>query len=298
MGDSTMNFHWVDNDALTVEKTVTEKAGDITKAGSGATLDDHIAQANNLMEEQAKSAHSAREQEAEQGKASEVQGPPTREQDFANRVEQKKAENATEERSSMIAARGAGENRANHDVAMAMMIADEKQAQIDALNEMSGDSPIYVVHGARMICSMGSREARLVLPMDHGVYLRSHPQMTADDCAALTNIQCFGTCFSTENPKMKEAAIKAVESYNEENPSFWDTVKGWFGIQPKEKKIDPSKEMLAQCICECVPKITAQYWDEKNENTRVDGKPTLTQKGVAACSWGGVIKIYVNGQDE
>ena len=40
MGDSTMNFHWVDNDALTVEKTVTEKAGDITKAGSGATLDD------------------------------------------------------------------------------------------------------------------------------------------------------------------------------------------------------------------------------------------------------------------
>ncbi len=90
MGDSTMNFHWVDNDALTVEKTVTEKAGDITKAGSGATLDDHIAQANNLMEEQAKSAHSAREQEAEQGKASEVQGPPTREQDFANRVEQKK----------------------------------------------------------------------------------------------------------------------------------------------------------------------------------------------------------------
>ncbi|MFR6330724.1 MAG: hypothetical protein ACLUOI_19225 [Eisenbergiella sp.] len=63
MGDSTMNFHWVDNDALTVEKTVTEKAGDITKAGSGATLDDHIAQANNLMEEQAKSAHSAREQE-------------------------------------------------------------------------------------------------------------------------------------------------------------------------------------------------------------------------------------------
>ena len=92
MGDSTMNFHWVDNDALTVEKTVTEKAGDITKAGSGATLDDHIAQANNLMEEQAKSAHSAREQEAEQGKASEVQGPPTREQDFANRVEQKKAE--------------------------------------------------------------------------------------------------------------------------------------------------------------------------------------------------------------
>lgn len=54
MGDSTMNFHWVDNDALTVEKTVTEKAGDITKAGSGATLDDHIAQANNLMEEQAK----------------------------------------------------------------------------------------------------------------------------------------------------------------------------------------------------------------------------------------------------
>ena len=85
--------------------------------------------------------------------------------------------------------------------------------------------------------------------------------MTADDCAALTNIQCFGNCFSTENPKMKEAAIKAVESYNEENPSFWDTVKGWFGIQPKEKKIDPSKEMLAQCICECVPKITAQYWD-------------------------------------
>ncbi|MDM8295768.1 DUF4280 domain-containing protein [Enterocloster aldenensis] len=296
MGDSTTKIHWVDYDVLTVEKTVKEKAGDSTKAGSGATLDDHIARANNQMEELEKNAPSARELEAEQEKASKVQGPPTREQDFANRVEQKKEENATEERAGMIAARG--ENRANQDVARAMMIADEKQAQIDTLNEMSGDSPIYVVHGARMICSMGSREARLVLPMDHGVYLRSHPQMTADDCAELTNIQCFGNCFSMENPKMKEAAIKAVESYNEENPSFWDTVKGWFGIQPKEKEIDPSEEMLAQCICECVPKITAQYWDEINENTRVDGKPTLTQKGVAACSYGGVIKIYVNGQDE
>lgn len=298
MNEERMKLHWVDYEVLAAEKTVKEKAGDTAKAGSGATLCDHIAQADHRLEEQKKHPVSEKEWEAEKEKKEKMQSPPTREQDFANRVEKKKAENATEERIRMIDARGEGENRANHDVAMAMMIADEKQAQVDTLNEMSGDSPIYAVHGARMICSMGAREARLVLPMDHGVYLRSHPQMTADDCLALTNIQCFGNCFSTGNPKMKEAAIEAVQSYNDEHPSFADRVKGWFGIKPKEKEITPSEEMLAQCICECVPKITAQYWDEKNDKTRVDGRPTLTQKGVAACAYGGIIKIYVNGQDE
>ena len=56
-------------------------------------------------------------------------------------------------------------SRANTDVVLAMQIADQAAA------EAAAETPCYVVHGAKMLCSMGSREARLVVPLDHGALL-------------------------------------------------------------------------------------------------------------------------------
>lgn len=184
------------------------------------------------------------------------------------------------------------ESRANSDVAMAMMIADQVAA------ESMPETPCYVVHGAKLLCSMGSREARLVLPMDHGIVLNKHPQMTADDCASLTNVMCFGNCFSAENPAMEQAAIDATNQYNSKTEGFWAKVKSFFGVKPSTVD-SASEELRQQCICECTPCIlTDAIWEESNDKSLINNKKTLIQTAILVCDYGGVIRIIDNGQNE
>lgn len=189
--------------------------------------------------------------------------------------------------------KGRQESRANSDVAMAMMIADQVAA------ESMQDTPCYVVHGAKMLCSMGSREARLVVPMDHGMLLSKEPQMTADDCVPLANVMCFGNCFSAENPAMEQAAIDATNQYNKEKAQgLWGTIKSIFGIGPKT--VDSVSDELKQlCICECTPNISADaVWEESNDKSLIKDKKTLIQPAVLVCAYGGVIRIIDNGQNK
>lgn len=182
-------------------------------------------------------------------------------------------------------------SRANADVVLAMQISEQMAA------EAGTENPCYVVHGAKMMCSMGSREARLVLPLDHGVILKNKPQMVASDYEALTNVMCFGNCFSTENPEMEQAAIEATNQYNEaKSQTFWGKVKSFFGIKPKEVT-SVSEELKALCICECKPKFPKVDWTEGNEKSQIDGENTLIQPGVLVCNYGGTIRIVDNGQD-
>ena len=178
-------------------------------------------------------------------------------------------------------------------MALAMQIADKVAA------DAAPDRPCYVVHGAKLLCSMGSREARLVVPMDHGILLKNHPQMTADDSISLTNVMCFGNCFSTDNPAMEQAAIDATNQYNQEkSQSFWGKVKSFFGVKPKVVD-SASTELQALCICECRPCIPADsIWEESNEKSLIKGSKTLIQPAVLVCQYGGVIRIIDNGQDE
>lgn len=181
-------------------------------------------------------------------------------------------------------------SRANSDVALAMMLADKAAASVP-------DNPCYVVHGAKIICSMGSREARLVVPMDHGTLLTDSPQMIVDDFVSLENIKCFGNCFSSENPNMEQAAIEATNQYNvEKSQTVWGRIKGFFGVKPKV--VDSvSEELQAACICECIPKIN-KAWEDGNEKCKVDGKKTLIQTCILVCEYGGVIRIIDNGQEQ
>lgn len=183
-------------------------------------------------------------------------------------------------------------SRANIDVVLAMQIADQVAA--DSAAEM----PCYVVHGAKILCSLGSREARLVTPMDHGVLLGKKPQMLADDSASLANVMCFGNCFSVENPNMEQAAVDATNQYNKKKAKgFWGIIKGWFGIKPKVVTT-ASRELQQLCICECEPLFTDEaVWVEGNEGSLIMGKKTLIQPATLVCVHGGVIRIIDNGQN-
>jgi len=121
-------------------------------------------------------------------------------------------------------------SRANTDVVLAMQIADQVAA------EAAAETPCYVVHGAKILCSMGSREARLVVPLDHGLLLEKKPQMTIDDRKSLTNIMCFGNCFSADNPRMEQAAVDATNKYNQEkSQTFWGKVKSFFYMSAQNR---------------------------------------------------------------
>lgn len=184
-------------------------------------------------------------------------------------------------------------SRANTDVALAMQISDQVAA------ESALENPCYVVHGAKLLCSRGSREARLVVPLDHGILLNGHPQMIANDSASLTNVMCFGNCFSIDNPNMEQAAVDATNQYNQEkSQTFWGKVKSFFGIKPKTVD-SASEELQALCICECKPSIsTESVWEDSNDKSLVIGKKTLIQPATLVCQYGGIIRIIDNGQNE
>ncbi len=184
-------------------------------------------------------------------------------------------------------------SRANTDVVLAMQIADQVAA------EAAAETPCYVVHGAKILCSMGSREARLVVPLDHGLLLEKKPQMTIDDRKSLTNIMCFGNCFSADNPRMEQAAVDATNKYNQEkSQTFWGKVKSFFTGPPKT--VDSvSRELQELCICECEPCFSEEaVWEEGNEKSQLRGEATLIQPDTIVCRYGGVIRIIDNGQNE
>ncbi len=186
-------------------------------------------------------------------------------------------------------------SRANMDVALAMQIADQVAAESAA---EAAENPCYVVHGAKVLCSQGSREARLVTPLDHGVLLGDKPQLVAGDSASLANVMCFGNCFSVENPNMAQAAVDATNRYNQEkSKGFWGTVKSWFGIKPKVVT-EVSKELQQLCICECKPSFPeGAVWAEGYEGSKIMKNETLLQPATLVCDYGGVIRIIDNGQN-
>lgn len=213
------------------------------------------------------------------------------EQEESDEEEQEELSESAQARQDEI--KGRQGSRANVDVALAMQIADQVAA------EAAAEPPCYVVHGAKVLCSMGSREARLVTPMDHGVLLENTPQLVAGDSAALTNIMCFGNCFSVDNPNMAQAAVDATNQYNQRKAQgFWGRLKAKFGIKPKVVT-QVSKELQQLCICECEPSFTkGALWEEGYEKCKIKGQETLLQPATLVCAHGGVIRIVDNGQKE
>ncbi|MBY0086119.1 DUF4280 domain-containing protein [Brevibacillus brevis] len=58
----------------------------------------------------------------------------------------------------------------------------------------------YVVVGAILSCSNGSKVSRLKMPFSHGVFVKGKPQMNIMDFVPNVNIMPFGKCSSLKNP--------------------------------------------------------------------------------------------------
>lgn len=62
------------------------------------------------------------------------------------------------------------------------------------------DSACYVVRGAKMKCSNGSKLVKINLPASHGSYVDAKPMMVKTDRIVGANIGSFGICKCTEEP--------------------------------------------------------------------------------------------------
>lgn len=183
--------------------------------------------------------------------------------------------------------------RANQTAGVALSIIDQYQGQIAELEEK-----FYIFHGARMICSCGSRMARLVVPRGHGAQIHDTPQMVDDDCRSETNVMCFGNCMSAENPLMMVAAQEAVSRYRE-NHKFMDFCAKVNDFFSGKETYQITNEFLEQCICECIPCFSEETkWLDCREENLIDGKPSLLISSSLNCIHGGHITICSLGVGE
>ncbi|MGK5512399.1 DUF4280 domain-containing protein, partial [Brevibacillus formosus] len=68
------------------------------------------------------------------------------------------------------------------------------------IQQSSAERKSYVVVGAILSCSSGSKQSRLKMPFSHGVFVKGKPQMNIMDFVPNVNIMPFGKCSSLQNP--------------------------------------------------------------------------------------------------
>ncbi|NQF15106.1 DUF4280 domain-containing protein [Brevibacillus sp. HB1.3] len=121
----------------------------------------------------------------------------------------------------------------------------------------------YVVVGAILSCSNGSKVSRLKMLFSHGVFVKGKPQMNIMDFIPNKNIMPFGNCSSLKNP----AVASATAANN-----------GVLTPMP------------------CTP-LTTMPWIDGKADKVVGGHPALLNKSTNMCFHCGLIKIEDDGQD-
>ncbi|GED59073.1 hypothetical protein BFO01nite_32050 [Brevibacillus formosus] len=131
------------------------------------------------------------------------------------------------------------------------------------IQQSSAERKSYVVVGAILSCSSGSKQSRLKMPFSHGVFVKGKPQMNIMDFVPNVNIMPFGKCSSLQNPTV--ASATAVNN-------------GVLKPMP------------------CTP-LTTMPWIDGKADKMVGGHPALLNKSTNMCFYCGQIKIEDDGQD-
>ncbi len=123
----------------------------------------------------------------------------------------------------------------------------------------------YACSGAKLKCSMGSRESELgVIPVRRSlVRIKGNLVGTIMDNKPFVNIRSFGQCQSLANPTVA-AATAACNGKLQKMPCIPNTTTPWIGGK------------MRVCIC---------------------GEPTLLDNSKLMCMWAGFIEITDPGQD-
>jgi hypothetical protein len=123
----------------------------------------------------------------------------------------------------------------------------------------------YVCSGAKLKCTMGSKESELmVIPTGRcPVFIKGNLVGTIMDYKPIVNIKPFGQCRSLANPIVAAA-----------------TAANYGRLQPMP----------------CIPN-TVTPWIGGKLRVTISGEPTLLENSVQTCMWAGLIEITNPGQD-
>ncbi len=173
---------------------------------------------------------------------------------------------------------------------------EEKKKELRESRDTSTD---YVVHGARIECSCAVRYSCLGLDTTHGVLTRLLPQLTVKDAVPKENLITFGNCTSMENPKVKEAAQKALDDAQkkiEENKGIGDKIVDCF---VKKEETTDLKSMEGQVLGECIMTFPAgSVWLKGRDGVSINDEAPLMRRCELTCIYGGRITILFSGQPE
>ncbi|GAB1529618.1 hypothetical protein YSY22_10400 [Brevibacillus formosus] len=131
------------------------------------------------------------------------------------------------------------------------------------IQQSSAERKSYVVVGAILSCSSGSKQSRLKMPFSHCVFVKGKPQMNIMDFVPNVNIMPFGKCSSLKNPTVASATAAN---------------NGVLTPMP------------------CTP-LTTMPWIDGKADKIVGGHPALLNKSTNMCFYCGLIKIEDDGQD-
>lgn len=161
----------------------------------------------------------------------------------------------------------------------------------------SGEQHSYVVAGAILSCTWGTKRTRLTMPVSHGVYAKDKAQMNIQDYLPNLNIMPFGLCNSMSNPEVI-AALKELEGDSQSDSASTGTnhLRGPMKVKPKSSSSEPSFEQGAYVGVPCQPVITTEWMNGK-EDTLIEGEPALLSCSLNTCLHCGTITIDDDGQE-
>lgn len=191
----------------------------------------------------------------------------------------------------------------------------------------------YVVHGAKIMCFSNdkvdgdglpvpncTRDARLIVPLSHGVYLKKKAQLNIKDCKPMINVQSCGVCISgsaalNEDKEKENAEKEALEEEEESGGGFFgfikkaakavkDTavaVKDLFF--PSEEAKEKEEEIVQESVQDCEPEIINeeegwQYDGDMDIRLLIEGEQALICTAFLKCQKGGTIRIIDDGQKD
>ncbi|HEY1698026.1 MAG TPA: DUF4280 domain-containing protein [Polyangiaceae bacterium] len=145
--------------------------------------------------------------------------------------------------------------------------------------------PKLVVHGATLICSMGSTPSSFtVLPARGTSFGRTTPAATVQDTFPITNIASFGMCKSPLNPQVA-AATAAAAGVLTPQPCVPATSAPWTPGSTSVVIAGPG-----------VPPTPLPPNAPPQPAPGPPSFPAVTDACKCICQWGGTIKVQDAGQ--
>ncbi len=149
-------------------------------------------------------------------------------------------------------------------------------------------SKSYVVHGALVECSHGSRPGLLIVPISHGVYLKNKAQLNYEDGVGIVNIQSMGVCSAGESALYPDKEER-------EKKGFLETCSDFFFGKKSDEELE---EIATETIKVCDPS-TCGKWSNAKDNTYIGRgyERALLSNSTISCIKGGTITINNDGQE-